>query len=430
MKKLMPVVLAVLMALSVYMLVSERMATAKEYNAYIEEARELGDTGVVIRSAQAYDNALALNDNFELELEKIEMYYNNEYFSAALNLAEDFVEKYPKEVKAYEFLCKLYIEENEHSDFFKLVDEVQKRKLKSAVIDEMLAGIKYVYDLGYSSYEEVRGASGGFWAVRKGELWGYLDATGSLSIDYKFKSVSPFVLSKAAVEEPDGSRYYVDTEGNKTNVPAIEGNITDLGVFTDVMTVAVDGKYGYYTNEYEYKFGAYDYAGTFSEGVAAVKTGEKWQIVKNTGELLTTSEFSDIVVDEKGVAFRNNRLFVATDEKYYLIDELGNKVSDATFDGAKAFLCESPAAVKVGDKWGFVDTSGNMVIEAQYDDALSFVNGFAAVCKDGKWGYINTANEVCIEFQFDDALNFNENDVSFVKENDDWMSLTLLNTVK
>ena len=113
-----------------------------------------------------------------------------------------------------------------------------------------------------------------------------------------------------------------------------------------------------------------------------------------------------------------------------MIDELGNKVSENTFNDAKVFLSELPAAVKIGDKWGFVDTTGALVIEAQYDDALSFVNGFAAVCKDGKWGYINTSNEICIEFQFDDALNFNENNVSFVKENDDWVVLTLLNTVK
>lgn len=430
MKKLMPVVLALLMVLSVYMLISERMSTKKEYEALIQEARELGASGVVIRSSQAYDKALELKDDFDIELEKIEMYYNNDYFDSAVNLAEDFVDKYPKEVKGYEFLCKLYIEDKEHSDFFNIVKEVNKRKLKSQAIDEMLASIKYVYDIGYSSYEEVKDASGGYWEVKKGDFWGYLGSTGSLVIDYKYKSVSPFVLDKAAVEEPDGSLYYIDTDGNKTNAPVVEGNVTDIGVFTEIMPVAVDGKYGYYTNKYEYKFGSYDYAGTFSSGLAAIRTGDKWQIIKNTGELLVTTEFSDVVIDNREVCFRNNRIFVATDDKYYMIDELGNKVSENTFNDAKVFLSELPAAVKIGDKWGFVDTTGALVIEAQYDDALSFVNGFAAVCKDGKWGYINTSNEICIEFQFDGALNFNENNVSFVKENDDWVVLTLLNTVK
>ena len=47
-------------------------------------------------------------------------------------------------------------------------------------------------------------------------------------------------------------------------------------------------------------------------------------------------------------------------------------------------------------------------ITPQYEDASAFINGLAAVKKDGKWGYINTDNEVVVPFQYDLAGEFNE----------------------
>lgn len=429
MKKMMPVILAVLMVLSIYMLIDKRIETKNTYEGYIAEARELGEMGVVVRSAAAYDNALGINETGDLALEKGEMYFNNGHISSALAYAEELVDKYPKKIEVYEFLLKLYLQEKEYTSFFATVDEVSKRKLKSEIIDNMVSEIRYSYSLGYTDFEEAMNYSDGFWPVFEDGLWGYLDSSGRLAINLKYKNVNPFVMKVASVEEMDGTVYYIDAQGEKTNVPDMEGNITELGVYVNPIAIAVDDKYGYYTDKFEHKFGEYDYASSFNMGIAAVKNGTSWSFIKDNGELVSGNEYVDVIIDEKEVAFRNERAFVAFSEgEYYLIDTLENKITENSFDYAEMFLSEEPAAVKIGNKWGFVNLAGELVIDAQYDDAHSFINGFAAVCKGGKWGYIDTENNVCIDFVFDDALNFNEKGVSLVKNGDSWVSLTLYNT--
>lgn len=429
MKKLMPVIMAVLMVLSVYMLFSERLEAKNSFETFVQQARELGDTGVVMRSSKAYDDALAIKEDFDIEYERVEMFHKNGHFNSAMEYAEQLKEKYPKNVRSYELLLQLTREKEDYDDFFKLVKESKKRKLSSETIDKMVAEVRYVYELGYSSFDDVKIGSGGFWAVKKKDMWGYADASGSFAISNKFKTAMPFIGTVAAVEEADGSWYYIDTAGNKTLAPAVNGTITELGAYLELTAIAVDGKYGYYTNKYEHKFGSYDFAGNISDGLCAVKNEDVWQIMQKTGEPLLTTEFVDVILDEKDVAVRNERLFVAEEEgKYYMINKSGNKVSDSVYENAQLFLSKDPAAVQIDGKWGFVDTEGKIVIEPQYDDALSFVNGFAAVCKDGQWGYINTANEACVDFQFDGALNFNESGVSFVCDGEDWVPLKLFNT--
>lgn len=428
MKKIMPILLVVLMLLSTYMLITERIEIEKTYESYLTEARDLGRMGIVSRSASYYDSALAIKGGHEISIEKAEMFLLNGYFSSALTCAEELVNEYPKEVAVYEFLLKLYFEQKEYRDFFSVVGEVSDRGLESEVINEMVSSIRYVYELGSTEYDVVMNCKNGYWPACRNGLWGYRNSSGSSAIGFKYKNVWPFVLDVASVVEPDGSTYYIDTYGEKTSVPTLEGNIYDLGVHTDLISISVNDRFGYYSSNYEYKFGDYDYASTFSGGIAAVKNDEKWSLINTNGEALSTDMYVDIVIDDIGVVFRNDRAFVSQDGiNYYLIDSDGNKITDVGFSYAESFYSDAPAAVKIGDKWGFVNVSGEVVIEPQYDAAHSFINGFAAVCKNGKWGYIDSNNNVCIEFEFDDALNFNNQGVSMVKTDDFWVSLTLYN---
>lgn len=427
MKKIFPIALTVLMVLACYMLISGRLDSKAEYEAYLEQARDLASQGIVARSAEAYDNALLVKDSFEVSLEKAEMYYSNDYKSAAISSGEDLISQYPKTKEAYEFLLKIYFEQGEYEEFFETVERVNKRKLQSEEIDKMYSEIQYVYDLGYSDYANVYNCSGNYWvACDEDGLYGYLDSYGRSAIGFKYVQAKSFVLSTAAVQEPDGSWYYIDTNGEKTNVPTIKSAIQDIGVLDNMVAIATNNKYGYYSSSFEHIFGSYDFAGTFNGGVAAVKDGNNWALINEKGEKVSTNPMIDIVLDDKDVAFRNDRAFVSMDGKYYMIDSLCNKIGDKTFDSAQVFLSADPAAVKIGNKWGFVNTTGEIVVEPQYDDAHSFVNGLAAVCKDGKWGFIDITNKVCINFKFEDVRNFNENGVTFIKDNGEWQSLSLL----
>ena len=424
-KNLMPIILVVCMILAAYVLFTSKMDLADEYEEYISQARSYAEQGIVSKSAEAYDSAIAMNDIFELNMEKAQMYSDNEYGVMAIESGEELVKKYPKDVRAYEFLLNQYFESKEYSDFFELKKETEKRHLTSDRINELYNEIEYLYELNYSGYDQAKNFSNGFWAVARDDSWGYLDEYGSRVIDFKYKSAKQFVLDVAAVEEQDGSWYYIDSNAEKAVVPSSDIKVKDLGVYTQLIAISNDGKYGYYDHNFAYKFGEYDYAGSFNCGVAPVKIGNEWVLINENGEKITESKFEDVVMDEKGVAFRNDRAFVKTSDGYIMIDTAGNRIGTDLYKAAEVFVDNGPAAVKIGSKWGFVGTDGKLVINADYDNAHSFCYGLAAVCKNGRWGYINEESELCIDYAFEDALNFNEKGVSMVLDDNDWVVLLL-----
>jgi len=426
MKKIMPIILIVLMVLSFYMLYSERAENVETYNGYIEEARMLSKDGVVSRAAQAYDSALTIKESFDIRLEKAKMYDENEYTSSAITAGEELVKAYPKEPAAYEFLLEQYLNALKYKEFFQTVQEANSKHITSETISQLYTQAQYYYEFGYSIFDEVTCYSGGLWAARDDDLWGYLSSNGRRVISYKYKTALPYSLSTAAVQEPDGTWYYIDTLGEKNSVPDIEGNITYLGIYDTHTVIAVDNSYGYYSKNYKYEFGDYSYAGPFNCGVAPVKQGESWSIINTKGENVSSSDIEDVKLDAKGVAYRNNRAFVCVNGEYVMVDVSCNKVGTQVFSDAQVFLSSEPAAVKIGSKWGFVDVDGNVVIEAKYDNAHSFQNGFAAVCKNERWGFINLSGDLCIDFAFDDVLDFNDTGMTFVRESDFWKSLTVL----
>jgi len=82
----------------------------------------------------------------------------------------------------------------------------------------------------------------------------------------------------------------------------------------------------------------FDYANKFSEGLAAVKIGDKWGYV----------------------------------------DKMGKYVINPQFDRAGDFS-EGRAAVMMGDKWGYVNKTGKLVINPQFKFADDFLGGWAFV---------------------------------------------------
>ena len=114
----------------------------------------------------------------------------------------------------------------------------------------------------------------------------------------------------------------------------------------------------------------YASAKDFSEGLAAVNTGDYW------------------------------------DGKWGYIDKSGKMVINPQYASAKSFS-EGLAAVYIEDKWGYIDKTGKMVINPQYDDAEIFSTGLAAVKVGEKWGYIDKTGKMVIKPQFDGAYPFN-----------------------
>lgn len=171
--------------------------------------------------------------------------------------------------------------------------------------------------------------------------------------------------------------------------------------------------------------GDYDEVSAMGNGVAAVKSDNKWSLIDTKGKKVTKDKYDSVVMDSKGIVCRNDRVFAKQNGYYYLFDSKGNKVVKTKFDDARLFADDGYAAVCVDGKWGFVDKDGKQVIKPQFNEAHSFSNGLAAVRFTNGWGYVDEKGNKVIATGFDDACDFNEQGKTFVKTDDKWQVLTL-----
>ena len=210
--------------------------------------------------------------------------------------------------------------------------------------------------------------------------WGYIDKTGRLVIDGKYKSADPFYegLAKVRTEEGIG---YIDKNGN-TVIPC------------------------------QYRWGGY-----FRNGVTYVTDQEdKTWLINQKGEKLK------LIAEGKSVSYADDRLDERNEQKngilymedivnlpdgehthvftYY--DETG-RISKEEYL-LKKDLSEglAPLYDEGMKKYGYVDENGEWVIAPVFDEAEPFEDGYAVVAneitlengeKDVEWGIIEHPNK-------------------------------------
>ena len=145
----------------------------------------------------------------------------------------------------------------------------------------------------------------------------------------------------------------------------------------------------------------YDYAYSFSEGLALVRLDGKWGFIDKSGNVVVPCKYDDAWNFSEGLAP------VKLDGKIGFIDKSGNEVVPCKYDWAYGFS-EGLALVRLGGKWGFIDKSGNEVVPCKYDYAYGFSEGLARVELDDKWGFIDKSGNVVIQCKYDEARSFSE----------------------
>lgn len=94
--------------------------------------------------------------------------------------------------------------------------------------------------------------------------------------------------------------------------------------------------WAYYTDDQKLICEGYDEAMAMANGYAAVRKGNSWQLINEKGEGVTDQVYTDIVVDDKGIAYRNS-YFAKQNGKYRMYDIDGNVIGDGVFDNARLF---------------------------------------------------------------------------------------------
>jgi len=147
----------------------------------------------------------------------------------------------------------------------------------------------------------------------------------------------------------------------------------------------------------------YSFARDFLNGVGIVQCDEKWGMLGIRGDTLIPCRYDAVEFLEN----TDNKILriYKREEKYGLIDSLGQLALQLTFDEVGSFS-EGLLAVKQNGLWGFVDRFGREVIPAGFRAVENFSEGKAAVKMGRQWGFINPSGEVEIDFRYIRVGNF------------------------
>lgn len=426
-RALVPVVMIVLMLASWFLLIKDAVNVETEYNNYLSKARKYAEDGITKYAIENYNLVLKIKSTPEVYVEVAEYYKAQEKDVEYLSWCKNFFETYPTNAKAYDCLLDAYVANKDYEACYDVLETAEKRNVSSDYIKQVSADIMYVYKLDFNTFEDVAVYSNNYCPVKSKEVWGFVDRYGNQRIACKYLKVGAYTQANfASVVNTDGDTYFIDKTGSKVMVSKEKYQSFGLIVDGKIAAKRADGKYVYVDQNFNVLSGEYDYASTINNNIAAVKIGDTWQLIDASGKNITNEKYADVKLDEKQIAYRNDRIFVAISVgKYIMVNGSGKQVGSLTFEDAKVFASDAPAAVKIAGKWCFVNAEGKLISDKKYEDARSFTNGLASVCIDGKWGFIDMGENLVIEPQFFDAKDFNEKGSCFVKTGDKWQLLKL-----
>lgn len=428
-RNLVPIILILLMVVSIYTIISDATIKKKEVDEKITQAENCISQELYDKAANIYDEVILIDNQLSYYLRVIDMYFSADDLYSSEEWCENALNSYPKSAEVYERLINIYITDEEYKDAFIALDECSGKKVNSETIEKYRKKIEFTHFDKNKTFDYVAQSSSGYVAVKKKEKWGLANTSGSLVVSPRFDDIGYFANGMVPVLI-NGVWYMMNESGEYVYnlTKSIDGKITDIGLYnSDVIPICVNGVYSYYDLNFKKKFGEYDFAGSFSSGVAAVKDGESWFLIDTSGKLITEVSYENVILDDRGICCQKERIFAKVNNQYILLDAKGNKVNNNNFDDAKLFTNGDYAAVEIDGLWGFVDTNGEVVISPIYFDAKSFSLGLASVTTDGElWGYIDASGNEIIEDEYIFCYTFTNEGSAFVQEDgNDWKILKL-----
>jgi hypothetical protein len=221
--------------------------------------------------------------------------------------------------------------------------------------------------------------------------FGFIDKTGKLVVPAKWAKTGEFSEGLAAVDE---------------GAPAVSAQSQAGGEPVrgfHLVAAAMQGKWGFIdkTGKVVVK-PAFQEVRDFKNGVALVKSGEKWGALNAKGAWLAKPQYEHAPMSLDGLW----GLWV--DKKYALADKNFKPLTQPLYNMIYSFSEGLAAAETPEKKWGFLDTSGALAIPATLDSGGRFQQGLAAVTKDGREGYIDRTGAWAIAPKFRNAEHFSE----------------------
>ena len=410
MQKRMPII--IMLTLIVCLLVSWKAAIdvlgkeEREYQAYLNKARELEEKEIYIDAVKQYQNALTVRPkDYDVALKIMEMYeklgLSDEYLSAckrAVSINE-------KGEKPYHGLIKWYHDnewtKSEYETIIQAIENAGLTEYKSRFLE--IKGQTAEGGFRYDTLSVSHRIENTEYMIAEKDGKKMLVSDGEIVISGDYEDIG-FLSNGVIPVKRDGAWFFVTAEGYKKKVPPEQ--VEWLGTFGNGFAPAcTSGVYGYFNITMEPRHFEYEYAGPFENGAAVVKKDGKWGVINSSFEPLSGLNYDSILLDDFGYGVSYGVFFGKTDGKYRLYSKAGKSLSDE-FEDAKVFVSDQPAAVKINGKWKYVDKAGKILESPEYEDAGSFCEGFAPVMVDGKWGVIDLEFNLIVEPQYDTLTSF------------------------
>jgi hypothetical protein len=206
--------------------------------------------------------------------------------------------------------------------------------------------------------------------------WGFIDKTGTIVIEPKYKAWVEEYGALPAFSE--GLTSFVDPANNRIGYLNLNGEVAIAPVFYS--------------------------AGPFRENVAFVGTQDEKVLIDTTGTIIARGFMA---MNGRYSHFSNGRALVQKEFQYGYINSAGHFVIPPVYDENRDFS-NNLAAVKKDGKWGFIDTAGMVKVPFQFSkepkpfsDHRAFVQG-----TNNKWGIIDTTGKLVVAPQYHQAFPF------------------------
>lgn len=248
-------------------------------------------------------------------------------------------------------------------------------------------------------------------AASTNKLWGFIDKKGNWVIEPRYQRVIDITDHLLIVL--DRGKYQVLDRASKS-VIAVFDEIDDFR--GNLTPVRVSNKWGF-INLYGNLVidPQFDSAGSFSEGLAFIKKGDKKFYINESGQ--TILELKPDV--EVGGLFKEGLALIRINKRYGFINQRGEIAIKPEFRDVSYEFNEGFARFCENDRCGFINWNGEKTIPAKYNYVEQFSEGLAHVIVNEKHGFINQKGEIVIPIKYDDAGTF-ECGVAYVEFNGKW----------
>jgi hypothetical protein len=270
------------------------------------------------------------------------------------------------------------------------------------IVESEVAVVAYTDNVHYRFSE-------GLCAIQRNQLWGFMDTTGRIVIDFRFRNngyeIPAFHEGKCCVclqtTSEDVKRMYIDKTGNPLYSNQVFSGITDFSngmavvekteaskppylVLIDSLGKSIAGSISPgYSPGMKLEFRG------FHDGLAAIcdSRTKAWGFISTKGKWAVQPEMKYKTVGDfhDGLAYIQE----STEGKWGAINTKGELIIPFMYVNRPADFSEGLSAVRdQEDKVGYIDKTGNLVIPYLYEpivnqNGLPFFEGNAIACRDG-----------------------------------------------